>query len=433
MPVRNYIALAIPFFLIFIGLEVVIARARRRRGLYRLADALADLGCGVGQQVVMVFAGVALLAGYAALYDRFRIATFGPASPVPWLVSFVVVDFAYYWWHRLSHEVNFLWAGHAVHHQSEDYNLAVALRQSIVTSFTSLPFYYPMAFLGVPPVVYASMVAFSTLYQFWIHTELVGRLGPLELVLNTPSHHRVHHAVNPQYLDRNYGAILIVWDRLFGTFAEEREPAVYGTTKPIRSFDPAWAQLQPWFEIAAKARALPRLRDRLRLWVSSPAWNPGGPPPPTEAELRARPKYDVPLGRALGLYTFVQFAPLIAATFLMLLWQYTAPLVPLVVCAALAFFTLASLGALMDRRAWALPVEIARLLAVAVAAVVARPLPLPVLVPAAALFALGSAAAVIVALRASAPPYPGGAASSTVSARAFEGRAPAAGGACSSP
>ena len=433
MPVRNYIALAIPFFLIFIGLEVVIARARRRRGLYRLADALADLGCGVGQQVVMVFAGVALLAGYAALYDRFRIATFGPASPVPWLVSFVVVDFAYYWWHRLSHEVNFLWAGHAVHHQSEDYNLAVALRQSIVTSFTSLPFYYPMAFLGVPPVVYASMVAFSTLYQFWIHTELVGRLGPLELVLNTPSHHRVHHAVNPQYLDRNYGAILIVWDRLFGTFAEEREPAVYGTTKPIRSFDPAWAQLQPWFEIAAKARALPRLRDRLRLWVSSPAWNPGAPPPPTEAELRARPKHDAPLGRALGLYALVQFAPLIAATFLMLLWQYTAPLVPLVVCAALAFFTLASLGALMDRRSWALPVEIARLCAVAVAVVVARPLPLPALVPAVALFALGSAAAVIVALRASAPPYPGGAASSTVSARAFEGRAPAAGGACSSP
>src|SRR3990172_2721782 len=257
MPVRNYIALAIPFFLIFIGLEVVIARARRRRGLYRLADALPDLGCGVGPQGVMVFAG--------------------------------------------------------------------------------------------------------------------GGLGPLELVLNTPSHHRVHHAVNPQYLDRNYGAILIVWDRLFGTFAEEREPAVYGTTKPIRSFDPAWAQLQPWFEIAAKARALPRLRDRLRLWVSSPAWNPGAPPPPTEAELRARPKHDPPLGRALGLYALVQFAPLIAATFLMLLWQYTAPLVPLVVCAALAFFTLASLGALMDRRAWALPVEIARLLAVAVAAVGARP------------------------------------------------------------
>jgi alkylglycerol monooxygenase len=432
MPVRNYIALAIPFFLAFIGLELLFARARRRRGLYRLSDALADLGCGVGQQVVLVFAGAALLAGYAALYDRFRIATFGPASPVPWLVSFVFVDFAYYWWHRLSHEVNFLWAGHAVHHQSEDYNLAVALRQSIATSFTSLPFYYPMALLGVPTVVYASMVAFSTLYQFWIHTELVGRLGPLEHFLNTPSHHRVHHAVNPQYLDKNYGAILIVWDRLFGTFAEEREPAVYGTTKPIRSFDPAWAQLQPWFEIAAKARALPRRRDRVRLWFSSPAWNPGGGPSPTEAELRTRPKHDVPLGRALGVYAFLQFAPLVAATFLMLLWQYTAPRGALAVAAGLVFFTLASLGALMDRRAWALPVEIVRLAAVALAVVAARPLPLPVLVPAAALFALGSAAALAVALRAS-PPYPGGAASSTVSARAFEGRAPAAGGACSSP
>ncbi len=430
MPVRNYIALAIPFFLVFIGLELVIARARRRRGLYRLHDALADLGCGVGQQMVMVFAGAALLAGYAWLYERHRVVTFGPASPVPWAIAFLVVDFAYYWWHRLSHEVNFLWAAHAVHHQSEDYNLAVALRQSIVTAFTSLPFYYPMAFLGVPPVVYASMVAFSTLYQFWIHTELVGKLGALETFLNTPSHHRVHHAVNPQYLDRNYGAILIVWDRLFGTFTEERERAVYGTTKPMRSFDPAWAQLQPWLEIASKARSLARRRDRLRLWVASPAWHPGGPPAPTEAELRARPKHDVSPPISMQIYVFVQFAPLVAATFLMLLWQYTAPRGPLLVSAALAFWTLASLGALMDGRPWALPVEMARLAAVALAVIVARPGPLVLLIPAAALFAAGSGA-VLVAARASA--YPGGAASSTVSARALEGRAPAAGGACSSP
>ncbi len=405
MQVRNYIALAIPFFLLLIGLELLVARAQRRRGVYRLQDALADLGCGIGQQVVMVFAAAAFLAAYAWLYDRLRLVTFAGDSVVPWLIAFVVVDLAYYWWHRLSHEVNFLWAAHAVHHQSEDYNLAVALRQSILTSFTSLPFYYPMALLGVPPVVYATMVAMSTLYQFWIHTELVGRLGWLERFLNTPSHHRVHHAVNPQYLDRNYGAILIVWDRLFGTFAEEREPAVFGTTKPIGSFNPAWAQVQTWFEIAEKARALPRWRDRARTWLASPAWNPLGLPVPSEAELRARPKFAVAVPASLGVYALVQFAPLIAATFFMLLWQNTAPKSLLLLAAGLVFWTLAALGALLDGKRWGAPLEVARLAALAALVIAWRPAGIPTLLSTALAVACaaGFAAWLWVAARPSTP------------------------------
>jgi sterol desaturase/sphingolipid hydroxylase (fatty acid hydroxylase superfamily) len=428
MQVRNYIAFAIPFFLLFIGIELLAARARRR-AVYRLPDALADLGCGIGQQVSMVFVGAVLLAAYAWLFDRHRLVTW--ASPVmPWAIAFVVVDFVYYWWHRLSHEVNFLWAAHVVHHQSEDYNLAVALRQSVLTSFTSLPFYLPMAFLGVPPVVYAAMLAFSTLYQFWIHTELVGKLGFLESFLNTPSHHRVHHAVNPRYLDRNYAAVLIVWDRLFGTFEEEREPAVFGTTKPMGSFNPAWAQVHGIVEIARKARALPRRRDRLRMWLASPAWNPLGGPAPTEEELRARPKYQVPLSPAVQLYAAVQFAPLIAATFFMLLWQYTAPKAALAVAAALAFSTLLALGALLDGRRWGVALELARLPALAAALAVWHPLgggPLLAVGPP-ALVAAASAAWLLLGWRAQ-----GGAGSSPIPGRALDGRAPAAGGACSSP
>jgi alkylglycerol monooxygenase len=372
VPSTNYIALAIPFFLVLIGVELLVARARGR-SVYRVQDALADLGCGVGQQVVLVFAGAALVAVYAWLHDHARLLSFAPGSGWPWLIAFVEVDLAYYGWHRLSHEVNLLWAAHAVHHQSEDYNLAVALRQSVLTSFTSLPFYLPLAFLGVPTVAYATTVALSTLYQFWIHTELIPKLGPLELVLNTPSHHRVHHGVNPQYLDKNYGAVLIVWDRLFGTFREEREPVVYGTTKPLASFDPAWAQVQTWFEIAEKARALPRWRDRARLWLASPSVDPLGRPAPGEAELRARPKHGLPIPRALQAYAVVQFAPLVAATFLMLLWQTTAPLAALAVAGTLAVWTLVALGALLDGRRWGVPVELARSFAVGIAVAVARP------------------------------------------------------------
>ena len=146
--------------------------------------------------------------------------------------------------------------------------------------------------------------------------------------------------MNPQYLDKNYGAILIVWDRLFGTLAEEREPPVFGTTKPIRSFNPAWAQVQTWFEIAEKGRALRGLRERARLWVAPPSYDPLGRAAPDEAELRSRPKHATDVPSALKAYALAQFAPLIAATFFMLLWQYSAPKAPLLAAALLVFWAL---------------------------------------------------------------------------------------------
>jgi sterol desaturase/sphingolipid hydroxylase (fatty acid hydroxylase superfamily) len=215
------IALAVPFFFLLIGLELLVARARRQR-VYRFTDSFADLGCGVAQRVVLLLFEASLLAVYALLYEHGRLVTFAPGSPWPCVIAIVGVDLGYYWWHRLSHEVNFLWAVHAVHHQSEDYNLAVALRQAVLSPITVMPFYLPLAVLGVPVLVYFIVVALSTLYQFWIHTELVGRMGVLEHLVNTPSLHRVHHGVNPEYLDKNYAATFICWDQLFGPFAARK-------------------------------------------------------------------------------------------------------------------------------------------------------------------------------------------------------------------
>jgi sterol desaturase/sphingolipid hydroxylase (fatty acid hydroxylase superfamily) len=360
--VRNDIAYAIPFFLVLIGAELVASR-RLRRPVYRLQDSLADLGCGIGQQVALVFFTVAILRLYAGLHVHSPVR-FAEGSPWPWVIAFFYVEIAYYWWHRASHEVNLLWAAHVVHHQSEDYNLAVALRQAVLTTATSLPFNLPMALLGVPPVVYAATLSYQLLYQFWIHTELIGKLGPLERVFNTPSHHRVHHAVNPRYLDRNYGAILIVWDKLFGTFAEERERPVFGLTKPFTSFNPLVAQIEEWRVIAAKARALPRRRDRMLIWLRSPAWTPDGAAPPSEAEVQRRPKHEIPISRRAKLYAVLQFAPVIAATFVLLLVQATAPLAWLAAGAVYVAWTLFSVGALLDGRRWALPVEAVRVAAV---------------------------------------------------------------------
>ena len=358
----NLIALAIPAFFLFIAVELLIAHRRGVR-VYRFADALADLGCGIGQRVVLVLGAAAVLAVYAWVYQHARLVTFAQGSLWPWALAVLGVELGYYWWHRLSHEVNFLWAVHVVHHQSEDYNLAVALRQAILSPVTVLPFYLPLAVLGVPVVPFAVVDALVTLYQFWIHTELVRRCGPLEAVLNTPSHHRVHHAVNPQYLDRNYGGTFIVWDRLFGSFAAEREPCIYGVSHPLRSFNSIWAQLQPWVSLLSEAARAPSFAAALRLLVASQSNRPAWLAP--VGELRGLPgtstaKYDVRPGASRSGYVFINFALLIIGAFSLVMWGQALPLPWRIAAVALILVGLASLGGLLELRPWAVPLEAAR-------------------------------------------------------------------------
>jgi sterol desaturase/sphingolipid hydroxylase (fatty acid hydroxylase superfamily) len=360
----SYIALSVPFFLVLIGIELGIARARRRR-LYRAGDMVGDIGCGMLQQVLLVFLSGSTIALYGWVYRSHRLIADLPEG-VAWGVALVGVDFFYYWWHRLSHELNLLWAAHVVHHQSEDYNLAVALRQSILTSFTAVPFYVPLAFAGVRPLVFSSAYAISTLYQFWIHTQLVGKLGWLEGWLNTPSHHRVHHAINPRYLDRNYGAVLIVWDRLFGTFAREEETPVYGLVKPLHSYNPVWGQIEPLVALVKASAGAPRPLDKLRVWLASPGWRPEGVPPypgVDDGSYVHRPKYDPEASPRVLVYVGVQFALAVALTTALMFTQAWAPAPALAAGTALVLLTLGTSAGLIEGRRWARPLEGIRLAA----------------------------------------------------------------------
>ncbi|MCK6506121.1 sterol desaturase family protein [Myxococcota bacterium] len=273
----NPIALSIPAFFVLIGVELAWSwRAGRLSGArptYRLVDAVTDLACGVSSQATGLLLSTVFFAGtYSLAWTHLRLWTLPDSLPV-WLLTFVLVDLAYYLWHRASHRVNLLWAAHVVHHQSEDYNLAVALRQAIFTPLTSIPFYLPFALVGVSPLVLLTCSALNTLYQFWIHTRLVGRLGPLEWVMNTPSHHRVHHGINPGYIDKNHAGVFIVWDRLLGTFVPEGEEPVYGTVEGHRGADAIQANLAPWSKLWDQVR-LARGWDRLRVVVAPPEWRP---------------------------------------------------------------------------------------------------------------------------------------------------------------
>jgi alkylglycerol monooxygenase len=357
------ITLAVPGFFASIGVEMAVARVRGVR-LYRMTDTITDLSCGISQQIEAMFFAAAQLAVYALVFSRFRLVELGGWQA--WLIAFLGVDFFYYWWHRLSHEVNLLWAAHVVHHQSEDYNLAVALRQSITTGWSAVPFYLPLAVLGVPPLVFAITHSFSTLYQFWIHTQLVGKFrGPVDWILNLPSHHRVHHAVNPQYLDKNYGATLIVWDRLFGTYIEEVEPCVYGITKPLASFNPLWAETHYFVELARRAMRL-RGIDRLRVWLASPAWVGGGEEK-YAADVHARPKFDVEAPRATRRYVLVQYVALLAATSALMFGRARLSPTALVACCAALLGGLVAMGALLEGKRWARALEAARLVATVLA------------------------------------------------------------------
>jgi sterol desaturase/sphingolipid hydroxylase (fatty acid hydroxylase superfamily) len=191
-----------------------------------------------------------------------------------WPALFVVEDFFYYWYHRAGHEMRFFWAAHVSHHSSQHYNLSTALRQSVTTPFTGWVFWVPVVLLGFPVEALMLQKAVSLLYQYWIHTETIGKLGPLEWVFNTPSHHRVHHASNLRYLDKNYGGILIVWDRMFGTFEPERdeEPVRYGLLHNLTTHNPGWIALHEWVSMVVDMWRKPS--SALGYLFRRPGWHP---------------------------------------------------------------------------------------------------------------------------------------------------------------
>lgn len=264
---------AIPAFFVLMAVEWAMLAGTTHVG-YERRDTIASLAMGTVNVVISAFTKVAHFL-LLALVGRWALFDIEP-SWSSWLVLLVLGDLCYYWFHRLSHDVRFLWAAHVNHHSSERYNLSTALRQSWTTPFTLMLFYWPLALLGFPPGMIIAGIAINTLYQFWIHTELIDRVGRLETVLNTASHHRVHHGTNVQYLDRNHGGILIVWDKLFGTFTPEGEPVRYGLTRNIRTFNLVRIAFHEWEAMWRDVRRATTWRERLGYILAPPGWSPDG-------------------------------------------------------------------------------------------------------------------------------------------------------------
>ncbi|QNP50027.1 lysoplasmalogenase family protein [Diaphorobacter aerolatus] len=327
------IVLATPVFFALIAVEWIIS-ARRKVHPYRLADALSSMSLGLMSQTSAVFTKLLTVGIYTAVFEHValvRADAFWTSIP-GWLIALLFYDFLYYWNHRLGHEVGVLWAAHVVHHQSQQYNLSTALRQPGSYALLSWLFYLPMALAGVPPLVFVVVGLIDLLYQFWVHTEQVRRLGWFDRWFCAPSNHRVHHAVNDPYLDRNYGGILIIWDRMFGTFKEEddREPCVYGTRGLLKSWDPLWANASIYSQLAHDSWHTRGVADKLRVWLKPPGWRPADVaarfPKPAFVLDEHRVLFEPALSRGVTWFACIQFAALIAGAALFLWNADRAPL-----------------------------------------------------------------------------------------------------------
>lgn len=272
----NLVLYSIPVFIIAMVLEGLWARRHREVVGYETRDTAASLSLGLANVVISGGAKLLSIPLFALLYQH-RIADLGePTLWWSWLLLFLLEDHSYYWFHRLHHEVRFLWAAHVNHHSSQRYNFSTALRQPLVTPFTGPIFWAPLALLGYPPWMILTAQAWSLVYQFWLHTEAVGKLGPIEWILNTPSHHRVHHGKNVAYLDRNHGGVLIIWDRLFGTFEAEGERVRYGLTTDLESYNPLWIGFHEVVAIGRDVARAPTLPAKLGYIFAPPGWSHDG-------------------------------------------------------------------------------------------------------------------------------------------------------------
>jgi alkylglycerol monooxygenase len=361
----DFVPYAVPFFIALIVVELLADRWRGQRN-YRVADAINSLSTGVLSTTTgLLTKGVGLLT-YAFALKHLALIELPAQSVWTWVFAFVLYDFCYYWLHRMGHERNILWAAHSVHHQSEDYNLSTALRQTSTGFLLSWIFYLPLAVLGVPLVVFISVASLNLLYQFWVHTRHVPKLGWFEWFFVTPSNHRAHHAQNALYMDRNYGGVFILWDRLFGTFQEEddNEPVVFGVTTPLASWNPLWANLQFYAQLWSDARRTESKWDKLRIWFMRTGWRPADVKakyPLAKPDLSQFRKFDVPLDARQQVYIALQFAAYVGFGSYLMNFGEGLPAAALIVGWGAMAFGLFTLGVALENRPWTLKAELVRL------------------------------------------------------------------------
>jgi alkylglycerol monooxygenase len=355
----KYLAYAIPLFVILMVIEFWITKKQGRK-LHNFQDTIANLNVGIAERLTDCFTAGIFYFVYDYLNQHFGIFNI-QSGIISWVALFLVTDLLWYWYHRLGHEVNILWGLHIVHHQSEEFNFTVSARITIFQAIARTFFWSLLPIIGFSTEMITVVLLVHGIYPFFTHTRTVGKLGFLEYILVTPSHHRVHHACNEQYLDKNYSDMFIIWDKIFGTFAEEVEEPVYGLTKPIKSYSFLWQHFHYLLELLHACKQTPGLKGKLRILLSKPETLD-----PNIREL-LEPKFLVQVAQEVSStrfrnYIVIQISVVLVSLFYLIYNQEQLPTLVQVFTSLIILVTLVNCGAILEQRRWVFYLEYSRLL-----------------------------------------------------------------------
>ncbi|WP_448212840.1 sterol desaturase family protein [Colwellia sp. MEBiC06753] len=362
----SFIVTAIPFFLLLIIIELVVDRIRGTH-YYRFNDALSSLSLGIFSRISGILMAMIPLSAYFWIYQHYAIFQFPNNEPWLWLLAFIAYDLGYYWVHRFGHRIAIMWGSHVVHHSSEEYNLTTALRQTGTPSAFGWLIFLPLAFIGISPYLLVACGSLNLIYQFWVHTRHINKLPAwFEAIFVTPSHHRVHHALNRDYIDKNFAGVFIVWDKLFGSFQTEKPDVdiVYGVSHQLNSWNPIWANIQVYWYLLLDALHTKRWQDKVKLWFKPPGWRPqdvSEQAPRQYITTKTISKYETPLPKTIKYYLAIQFISCLALVFVFMLNARSfASSVNLVLC-LIGTYNLVVISAIQAQKGWSIYGEPLRL------------------------------------------------------------------------
>ncbi|WP_316813386.1 sterol desaturase family protein [Pedobacter heparinus] len=356
----NYLAFAIPAFFIFLFLEYQLAIRLNKVNIFKYEGSIANLSIGIAERLLNLFISGSFYGLFYWLYTNYALFAI-PNTWWVWLLLILVTDLVWYWYHRLGHTVNFLWAAHIVHHQSEEFNLTVSARITVFQALIRNVFWCIIPLLGFQPAMVISILIIHGAYSFFTHTQLIRKLGWLEHILITPSLHGVHHASNEKYLDKNYGDVFVFWDKLFGTFQKEEEAPRYGLTHPIKSYSFLWQHFHYYLEIAEACRRSNGIKAKLRIIFGNPAHLDQDIRPALEKRFL---QHKTPVAYRFKFRTYLDLQLTLCIALLTFITAAYASLGPddklFIVC--FIFLTLINCGALMEQRKWIYYLECIRLI-----------------------------------------------------------------------
>ncbi len=368
----NFLALAVPLFTGLMLLEFFVARKKGKK-IFNFNNSIANINVGIAERLLDTFVVGLFYFVYDYLQKHFGVFDIKP-SILLWVTLLICTDFMWYWYHRLAHEINIFWAAHVVHHQSEDFNYTVSARITVFQAFIRTGFWTVLPIIGFPAEMITSVLLVHGLYPFFTHTQLIGKMGILEYIMVTPSHHRVHHASNPQYLDKNYGDVFIIWDKLFGTFQkeEDQEKIVYGLTKPLQSNSFLWQHFHYLAELSVAVKREKGLVNKIKILFGKPDDLDPGIRDEIESQLRiSRTRESA--GNELNRYVLIQVIGMLVLLFFFLLFEHHLSWSIQLLITIIILITLINCGAILEQRKWIFYLEYSRIFILLIAILLLAP------------------------------------------------------------